>query len=217
MTFTVSMRIAAEGDDARAEVQEFRREVKGLGDEARRTGTATREGARGTRELGTASRGAARDADAMAAAERRAADAARELERNQRLAAGQVGNLTAQFNDIGVMLASGQNPLQLALQQGTQITQVIGPMGAAGAVRALGGALLSMLSPLNLLTIGGIALGATAFQWLRPAEEEAVSLEDQLGELTGALDAYRQAAEAARRSTSEMSREFGTASVAARR
>jgi chromosome segregation ATPase len=39
-------------------------------------------------------------------------------------AAGSVGNLTSQFNDIGVMLAAGQNPLQLAIQQGTQIGQV---------------------------------------------------------------------------------------------
>ena len=37
-----------------------------------------------------------------------------------------VGNMAARFNDITVMLAAGQNPLQLAIQQGTQITQGFG-------------------------------------------------------------------------------------------
>jgi hypothetical protein len=44
-------------------------------------------------------------------------------------ASGQLGNISAQFNDIGVMLAAGQNPLQLALQQGTQLIQVFDSMG----------------------------------------------------------------------------------------
>ena len=55
-----------------------------------------------------------------------------------------MGNLVSQGNDVLVMLAAGQNPFQLAIQQGTQITQVIGPLGAAGAFRALRGAVLSM-------------------------------------------------------------------------
>lgn len=101
-------------------------------------------------------------------------------------AAGQVGNLAAQFNDIGVMLAAGQNPLQLAIQQGTQITQVIGPMGAAGAAKALGGALRSMVSPVSLLTLGTIAGGAALFQWgmnALKAEEDGGALEDRLDAL----------------------------------
>lgn len=44
-------------------------------------------------------------------------------------------NLAAQFNDIGVMLASGQSPLILALQQGTQVNQVLGQMGGGGVQR----------------------------------------------------------------------------------
>ena len=34
----------------------------------------------------------------------------------------QTANLAAQFQDIGVQLASGTSPLQIALQQGTQIS-----------------------------------------------------------------------------------------------
>lgn len=77
----------------------------------------------------------------------------------------QTANLAAQFNDIGVMLASGQSPMILALQQGTQISQVLGPMGAAGAVKALGGAFLSLFNPVSLITIGTIAAGAALFQY----------------------------------------------------
>lgn len=75
-----------------------------------------------------------------------------------------VANLAAQFNDIGVTAAMSMSPLQIALQQGTQISQVLGPMGAAGAVRALGGAFMSVISPLSLLTIGMVAAVASGIQ-----------------------------------------------------
>lgn len=90
-------------------------------------------------------------------------------------------NLGAQFNDIGVMLASGQSPLLLALQQGTQVNQVLDTMGGTGAsrVRALGAALKSVVSPANLLTVGIIAGGAALVQWAMSAisaTEEADNL-----------------------------------------
>lgn len=107
-------------------------------------------------------------------------------------AAGSMGNLVANFNDLGVMMAAGQNPLQLAIQQGTQITQVIGPMGAAGAATALRAAFVSMLSPINLVTIGGIAAGAAMIQWLTSAGEEARTLEDLISGLENAVGEYRQ-------------------------
>ncbi|MDK3072772.1 phage tail length tape measure family protein [Sedimentitalea sp. JM2-8] len=103
-------------------------------------------------------------------------------------AAGQVGNLTAQFNDIGMMLMAGQNPLQLAVQQGTQITQVIGPLGAGGAVRALGTAFLSLLSPINLVTLGVIAGGAALVQWFTEAGDEVASFDDALADLKATSD-----------------------------
>ena len=53
---------------------------------------------------------------------------------------GATGNLAAQMNDIGVQLAGGQSPFLIALQQGSQINQVLGGAGAKGAVSALAGA-----------------------------------------------------------------------------
>lgn len=83
----------------------------------------------------------------------------------------QTANLAAQFNDIGVMLASGQSPLLLAIQQGTQISQVLGPMRAGAAVTALRTALMSLLSPVTLITVGSIAAGAALVQWLMSAND----------------------------------------------
>lgn len=99
-----------------------------------------------------------------------------------RAANSNVGNLAAQFNDIGVQLAGGQSPFLIAMQQGSQITQAIGPMGATGAVKALGSAFLSLISPINLITIGVIALGGTLIQWLVSAQKESKGLTEQLAE-----------------------------------
>lgn len=74
-------------------------------------------------------------------------------------------NLAAQLNDIAVTLAAGQSPLQIALQQGTQINQVLGQSGAAGAVNALKGAFLSLLTPVSLATLAIIGLGGFAVQY----------------------------------------------------
>lgn len=103
------------------------------------------------------------NADAFA---KKGAAAARDASKGLDLARGSVANLAAQFSDIGVQLSGGQSPLLIALQQGSQIGQVLGPLGAAGAAQALGSAFMSMLSPVNLLTIGVIALGGAAFTYL---------------------------------------------------
>lgn len=133
------------------------------------------------------------------------------------LAAGQVANLAAQFNDIGQMVAAGQSPLILAAQQGTQIAQVIGPMGAAGAVRALGAALAAVLSPVNLLTIGAVAAGAALAQWLTRAGDEAETLEAALDGVNARADALASAGRRASASVAELRREFGDASAEARK
>jgi len=97
-------------------------------------------------------------------------------------AAGSVGNLTSQFNDIGVMLAAGQNPLQLAIQQGTQIGQVFQQTGAKGkdAARLILSGFTAMLSPVNLITIASIAAGAAMTQWLTKSAEKSDDFTDRL-------------------------------------
>ncbi|WP_297772669.1 phage tail length tape measure family protein [uncultured Roseovarius sp.] len=152
-------------------------------------------------------------AQGMATANRAAAASNRAVAASNRLAAGSMGNLVAQGNDVITMLAAGQNPLQLALQQGTQITQEIGPLGAAGAFRALGGAILSMLSPINLITIGAIAATAAVVNWFNSGTDEAQSFAEGVDELGNSVDSLRERIEDASRTRVELAEEFGDSFV----
>lgn len=184
-------------------------ELRKVGTEAAGMGRGVREAGSGARILGAEARSTSAELRALAASERQAAADAVNMGRSHSIGASGVANLTAQFNDIGVMLAAGQNPLQLAIQQGTQITQVFGNMGAGAAVRGLGQALLSMISPLNLITIGGIAAGAAIVQWLFQAGEEAQSLEEQMDDLASSVASYAKAAEEARAPSEELMATYG--------
>ncbi len=110
--------------------------------------------------------------------------AGKKAEMGIRNANGQVANLGAQFNDIGVQLAGGQSPFVIALQQGTQISQAFGNSGVKGALSSVGGALLSLLNPISLVTIGLIAAAGYAVQYFTSAsdsEKSAESLKQQAG------------------------------------
>jgi len=109
--------------------------------------------------------------------------AANQNVRGMQGAAGHVGNLAAQFQDIGVSAAMSMSPMQIALQQGTQISAVLGPMGAAGAVRALGQAFLTVISPVSLVTIAIVGLAAAGLQlvdWGKLAASVLTALADVL-------------------------------------
>lgn len=146
---------------------------------------------------------------AMAGKLARPTQQATALGRSHQAAAGSVGNLVAQFNDIGMMIAAGQNPLQLAIQQGSQISQVIGPMGASGAVKALGAAFLGMLNPVNLVTFAVIAGGAALVQWAMSGEEATASVEDAVTGMNKAFKAYQDYTKTAAASTADLAKEFG--------
>lgn len=92
-------------------------------------------------------------------------------------------NIAAQFQDIAVTSAMGMSPLQIALQQGTQLSAVLGGQGAAGAARMLGSALLSIVNPVSLITIGLVAASAAAIQyfsaWSSSSEKTKEDLEKQ--------------------------------------
>lgn len=216
MTFRVQGEIKVNGTQAKAEAKAVATELRKVGTDATGMGRATGAAGDGARRLGAGSADAAAKVRALAAAERQAATDAVTMGRGNQMAAGSVGNLTAQFNDIGVMLAAGQNPLQLAIQQGTQITQVFGNMGAASAVSALGAAFKSLFSLTNIATIGGIAAGAALFQWLTTSAEEAVTFEDALQELETQTEAYAKANARASASTEELQKQWGSAAGQAR-
>lgn len=109
----------------------------------------------------------------------------------------ETANLAAQFQDIAVQLQGGQSPFTVALQQGTQISQVLGQRGATSVVGLLGAAFSSLLSPVSLATIGIIALGGAAVQYGAKALGAIGTLDDELkahADLIKSLkDAYGEA------------------------
>jgi hypothetical protein len=102
--------------------------------------------------------------------------------------------------------------MQMAIQQGTQITQVIGPMGAAGAAKALGTAFMSLFNPVNLVTYAVLAGGAALIQWAMGAgetKEKAKTVSDQIDDLEAAVTKYTASAKNAAKPTSELAKQYG--------
>lgn len=98
------------------------------------------------------------------------------------LTAGQISNslrqVPAQFTDIVVSLASGQQPLTVMLQQGGQLKDMFG--GVGNAIRAIGGYALGLLNPFTIAAAGVGALAYAAYS----ASEDAKALSNALT-LTG--------------------------------
>lgn len=204
MTFKVSLTIDADGKAAVQEVKRVEQAQRGAAKASDELGRKSRTAAGGVSTLGGSSSRAGGQVDEMAVANRRAA--------------GSMGNLVAQGNDVITMLIAGQNPMQLAIQQGTQINQVWGQMGVKGkgAFKVVGGAIMSMLSPINLITIGSIAAAGAMTQWFASAEEEAKTFEDRMGDLSSAVDEYSSFTKLAVADTSELEEQFGSAATKAR-
>lgn len=157
--------------------------VEGLGPSASKAGQMASQAASAT---ATALNAEAVAATKAAGAMNLHAKAANQNVRGMNAASVNVGNLAAQFQDIGVSAAMAMNPLQIALQQGTQISAVLGPMGASGAVRAIGQAFLSVISPVSLVTIGLVALVAAGLQmvnWPKLAASALTGLANVLDEI----------------------------------
>jgi len=147
--------------------------------------------------------------DAGEKASDKTSDGMDRLGQSSRASGHHVGYVFAQLNDIGVMMAAGQNPFQLAIQQGTQLTQVFGPLGVRGSLSALSGAFLQLLSPINLVTIGGIAAGAAMVSWLTSSGDEAKTLEEKISDLTSQLKNYQDAVDATSVSHADLEDRFG--------
>ncbi len=83
-------------------------------------------------------------------------------------------NIAAQLQDIGVTAAMGMSPIQIALQQGTQLSAVLQQIkdSGQGVGQGLAAAFASVISPLSLVTIGVIAAGTAAFQYFSTVMSE---------------------------------------------
>lgn len=99
-----------------------------------------------------------------------------------KLASHEVTNLTAQLQDITVSLAGGMSPFTVMLQQGSQISALMGDRGLKTILGGVGTALMSLINPTTAVLAGFTALyvgGTYAYDALVGSSK---SLEDQLKE-----------------------------------
>jgi hypothetical protein len=144
-----------------------------------------------TDKLATSSGAAARNARSAASSFAQGTANVGQFGITTRASAAYTANLATQINDIGVMLMAGQNPLQMAVQQGTQVTQVFNQMGGGmNAIRGIGVALTSVINPLSIITLGTIAFGGYAVQAFRDATGGAESFDDMIDKTTKSLEEY---------------------------
>lgn len=121
---------------------------------------------------------------------------------------GYTSNIAAQFQDIGVTAAMGMSPIQIALQQGTQLSAVFEQMKSNGQSvgSALVSAFTSIISPMSLVTLGVIAGSVALYQYVASASEVKSADEILKGHAeTVALlkDRYGEAAEGLREYVNE--------------
>ena len=102
---------------------------------------------------------------------------------HSKMAAFQQRNLAYQLNDVGVSLASGMNPLMVAIQQGAQISQIYGPDegGIGRAFKETGKMIVGVLTKFPLVTaaVAGITAGfGLLTRAIREASGENVTFGD---------------------------------------
>lgn len=83
---------------------------------------------------------------------------------SSKIAGHHLSNLAFQFNDVAVMAASGQAPLMIFVQQGSQIAQIMAQagVGVGGLVREIGGMVGGFIAAHPLLLAAALAAGVLA-------------------------------------------------------
>ena len=140
--------------------------------------------------------------------------AASRFGRSQEVATHHVSNLSFQLNDIGMMMALGQNPFTLMIQQGPQVAQILGQMNQEGRKigPTLADAFKMFLNPTTLVTLALIGGAAALVQWgmsALGAEKDAKSLADAMGDVEAASNNVKKYNDIAKKSIFELTEEFG--------
>ena len=138
--------------------------------------------------------------------------------RSNQVAAQFAGQLSYQINDIGMMMALGQSPFMLMMQQGPQVVQVFGQMRLAGVGlgTALSSALGMVINPMSLLTMAVIGFGAAAVQHFGQAEDAAETLTDQMERLRDIESGLDQVRDILALSLGELIEKYGLYAFAVR-
>lgn len=142
------------------------------------------------------------------------AAAAMRFGQSQEVARHHVANLSFQLNDIGMMMAMGQNPFMLMMQQGPQVAQIFSQMNQEG--RKLGptlaGAFKMFLNPTTAVTLALVGGAAALGQWAIAAlgaERETLTLADATDRLSTRAADIKRYADISQKSILELSKEYG--------
>ena len=140
------------------------------------------------------------------------AGAAGRFGQSQQVATHHVSNLSFQLNDIGMMMASGQNPFMLMIQQGPQVAQIFGQMSDEGRKigPTLAGAFRMFLNPTTLVTLALIGGSAALAQWGMSALSAGKDSRSFSDSLDSALDNISKIAAANKSLSSKGVEELGT-------
>lgn len=111
---------------------------------------------------------------------------------SQKVATHHATNLSYQLNDIGMMMASGQSPFMLMIQQGPQVAQIFSTMNAEGQKigPTLTSAFKSLLNPTTALTLAVIGGSAALVQWAVGSDKAADSAAKSKDKLDSLKRAY---------------------------
>lgn len=133
-------------------------------------------------------------------------------------AAVRTQRLTGDMNNLGLALATGRDPADALSEAARKAAKSFNEMGAgAGAAREIGSAFMATLSPINLASIGLISFGTAAVGWLFKASEAAGTLDQQIDKLSGAVSRYTSASQAAKTSSRDLTKEYGSAAAEAKK
>lgn len=109
------------------------------------------------------------------------------MEKQGGLARFQMVQLGYQLNDIGVSLASGQNPFVVMVQQGAQIAQIYGGQGGVRAMFSqIGGLIRGLPGPLKAVGIAA-AIGAVGVAGLTHEINKASAVQVTFGDTAKAV------------------------------
>ncbi|SHJ78705.1 Prophage tail length tape measure protein [Palleronia salina] len=136
----------------------------------------------------------------------------------------QAQNAAFQLQDVFVTAEMGQNPMRIALQQGSQLSMVLNDMsrdagGTRGAMAGLAAAATSMVNPISLATLGTVAGGAALIQWASSAltaEGDAATFADRLDSLKTLQSDLDAVTDTLTMSTSELAAKYGEAAIKVR-
>ena len=213
MTYVLQGEVLIDSSGAKASIAGLRGEQDKLKGSARDLTAEGRRAASETQRLGRAANQTADEFRELSREELIASERARLVGSNHQSAGQQVGYMTAQVSDLWVTTAAGQDPMQIALQQGLQITQVYGQYGAAASLKAMGSAIVGLFNPINLLTIGSIAAGAAMVQWLTGSSEKARELEEVMADLDDRFESWLETVDQGNLSVDELREKFGAATT----